>query len=163
MTSTTLLEIDNDTTCNVIVESVVLEQNPGRFSGHEPRTNRKMNCGKSKAINLLGYDSEEQLLRAKALVRMGLTEEDMYQSAPHFSSIQEQERINKRYQERGLSEKLPQVTGMRPEQILRRKAVETLGTSESEIALDRDVKLSSIGNNSPSSSYSGMLYKSRDN
>jgi hypothetical protein len=90
-----------------------------------------------KAINVLGYESEEQIQRHKALMRMGLCEEDIYLSAPFFRSHDKLERLRQLYRKRGYSEKLLDLLGMTEEQILRRKALTMLGTTEQEIEDDR--------------------------
>lgn len=102
-----------------------------------------------KAVEFFGYETEQQLLRSKALERMGLTEDDMYKAAPHFMSSDKQDKMHEVYQKKGLSEKLPAITGMTEEQIMRRKAVETLGTTEDSIDLDRVEKLANLGTSGP--------------
>mmetsp|Transcript_15602 Transcript_15602/g.28613 ORF Transcript_15602/g.28613 Transcript_15602/m.28613 type:complete len:292 (-) Transcript_15602:131-1006(-) len=99
-----------------------------------------------KALNFLGFDTEEQLNRAKALGKLGLTEDDMYKSSPFFTKPPSKERKEELYQKRGLSQKVEYVTGFSSEQILRRKAVATLGSSELEIETDRTQRLSEMGN-----------------
>eukprot|EP00512_Aurantiochytrium_limacinum_P003515 CAMPEP_0171499150 /NCGR_PEP_ID=MMETSP0958-20121227/8274_1 /TAXON_ID=87120 /ORGANISM="Aurantiochytrium limacinum, Strain ATCCMYA-1381" /LENGTH=289 /DNA_ID=CAMNT_0012033685 /DNA_START=637 /DNA_END=1506 /DNA_ORIENTATION=- len=98
-----------------------------------------------KAMRMLGIENEEQVLRVKALNRLGLTEEDLYMSSPHFCKPEDKERLLRAYEKKGLTEKLPKITGMSEEQILRRKAVGMLGATENEIDNDRELKLASLG------------------
>jgi hypothetical protein len=98
-----------------------------------------------KAINVLGYESEEQIQRHKALMRMGLCEEDIYLSAPYFRPHDKMERLRQLYARRGYSEKLLDLLGMTEEQILRRKALTLLGTTEQEVEEDRVRRLVALG------------------
>ncbi|CAK9098046.1 Uncharacterized protein SCF082_LOCUS45973, partial [Durusdinium trenchii] len=125
------------------------EENRSRGTNQERHVAADNNNNKRstnlKAIKVLGYENEEQIMRAKALARMGLTEDDMYLSVPYFSGPEAQNRLRKLYEQKGLTDKLPALTGMTEEQILRRKAVEKLGTNEAEIDRDRGEKLASLG------------------
>jgi hypothetical protein len=98
-----------------------------------------------KAINVLGYESEEQIQRHKALMRMGLCEDDIYLSAPYFRPHDKMERLRQLYARRGYSEKLLDLLGMTEEQILRRKALLLLGTTEQEVEEDRVRRLVALG------------------
>lgn len=98
-----------------------------------------------KAVERLGFETEEQLFRAKALDKMGLSEEDMYKAAPYFKTPEEQNKIRNSFKKLGYTDKLPKVTGMSEEQIMRRKAVEKLGTSENELEKDREETLGKLG------------------
>lgn len=102
-----------------------------------------------KAVEFFGYENEEQLLRSKALQRMGLTEDDMYKAAPHFKSSDQQLKARETYHKKGYTDKLPALTGMTEEQIMRRKAVDTLGTDEDSIDMERVARLANLGISDP--------------
>lgn len=99
-----------------------------------------------KALKILGYETVEQLHRAKALHRLGLTEQDMFNAKPHFISRAEAEKIRDAYSSFGYSKKLKNITGASEEQILRIKACTVLGTNEIEIDEDRSIRLSNSSN-----------------
>jgi len=113
---------------------------------HGPKTKSgKLPTLNAKAMKFLGYESEEQLMRAKALTKMGLTEDDMYQSEPLFVKPEAHQRAVQIFAEKGFSGKLPKLTGASEEQILRRKAVDTLGATEDEIEDEREHRLAALG------------------
>jgi hypothetical protein len=128
----------------VAPDAVELPLEPsGDGSSEGPKTVRP--SMRLKAINVLGYESEEQIQRHKALMRMGLCEEDIYMSAPFFRPHDKLERLRELYRKRGYSEKLLDLLGMTEEQILRRKALTMLGTTEQEIEDDRVRRLVALG------------------
>jgi len=96
-----------------------------------------------KALQRLGVDAV-QVQRSVALKRMGITEQDLWQAAPHFTTAHQRKRTVEIFDER-YSRKIIKILGGTEEQILRRKALSVLGTTEEEYQHQRSISLSKLG------------------
>ena len=101
-----------------------------------------------KALRLLGAE-EEEVMRLKALKVLGLDETAVQESNYYFRgsnvpSPQIRARFVRIYGEEG-GEALLRFFGCEMEHILRRKALESLGTAEANIDEDRARRLASYG------------------
>jgi len=139
--------------CNIVDEVVIdlndhsdlerealYENENQRLSTHFARKT----APQMKAIQLLGFENHRQIARAKALVRLGLSEQDMYLSQPYFVDSKRQKRIKAAFL-KIYSPKLPYLLGLTEEQIMRRKALFILGISEEDIEHDRISRLTRMG------------------
>ena len=75
---------------------------------------------------------------------MGITEEDLWHAAPHFESPRQRRRTIEIFDQR-YSRKIVKILGMSEEQILRKKALQVLGTTEAEYQRHRSLSLSALG------------------
>ena len=99
---------------------------------------------KTKTERLLGY-STEQIARAKALRRMGLTETDIEESRRYFLDKESILKIQRRFKMKYNSLKTLKMFGVSEEVLLQKKALDVLGLSIDEYEASRSVALSKLG------------------
>ena len=97
-----------------------------------------------KTERILGYSSE-QIKRAKALRRMGLTESDVEDSKQFFMDRDSLSKLQARFKMKYNSLKSLKVFGVSEEVLLQKKALDVLGLSIEEYETFRSKGLSNLG------------------